>query len=113
MADRVNSFVSEPVYNSDKRNIDLQMTNLRDKIDDVETDAVVLKSDVIKLIDEFKRDNAVAHGKIEKAIQDEVTARQQQQKEEATARQTHFRWMISAVLIPIVLAIMDLVLNKK
>lgn len=113
MATRINSSVTNVEYNADKRSFDLQVTNIKDKIDDVEHDSVTLKADIIRMIDEVKRENATEHAKLDKAIQDEVTARQNQQKEDTAARQQHFRWMISAVLIPIVLAVMDLMLNKK
>lgn len=113
LASRVSSFVSNAEYNADKRSTEIQVTNLKDKIHDVETDATTLKSDVIKLIDELKLDNAAAHIRLEQAIQAEVLARQQERKDEIAARQNQFRWLLSAVLIPIVLAVMDLMLNKK
>lgn len=113
LASRVSSFVSNAEYNADKRSMDLQVLNIKDRIHDAETDAVVLKTDVIKLIDELKVDNATAHTRLEQAIHTEVLARQQERKDEIAARQNQFRWLLSAVLIPIVLAVMDLMLNKK
>jgi hypothetical protein len=113
LASRVSSFVSNAEYNADKRSVDLQMTNVKDKIDDAEADVTVLKTDMIKVIDDLKRDTTAAHTRLEQMIVNETNARHQQQKEEAAARQSNFRWMISAVLIPIVLAVMDLMLNKK
>src|SRR6476620_3569405 len=83
LASRVSSFVSNAEYNADKRSVDLQMTNVKDKIDDAEADVTVLKTDMIKVIDDLKRDTTAAHTRLEQMIVNETNARHQQQKEEA------------------------------
>lgn len=113
MVTRANNSVTNVEYIADKRATDLQLNNLKDSIHDVEKDVTVLKTDMIKVVDEQKRDNALEHQRLDKAIQDETAARVQQQKEDASARQSQFRWIISAILVPVVLAVMDLLLNKK
>lgn len=113
MATRVGSSVSNVEYAADNRTLNLQLSTLKDKLRDVESDVQIVKSDMVKSVDELKRDNATEHASLRQAIQNEVADRQKQAKEDISARQSQFRWMISAVLIPIVLAVMDLMLNKK
>lgn len=113
MATRASSAVTNVEYIADKRFVELQLNNLKDSINDVEKDITTLKTDMTKVVDEQKRDNTIEHQRLDKAIQDEAVARVQQQKEDAKARQSQFRWIISAVLVPVVLAVMELLLNKK
>lgn len=84
MSAKIDNAVSSVEYTADKRFTGLQFDTVNDKIDDLET-----------------------------AIQSEITNRITDQKEDIKTRQAQFRWMISAVLVPIVLAVMDLMLNKK
>lgn len=113
MATRVGSSVSNVEYVADKRTSDLQILTIKDKMDDIESDISTVKADMVKSHDELKRDNAAEHSSLRQAIQAETLAREKQTEKDVTARQSQFRWMISAVLVPIVLAIMDLMLNKK
>lgn len=84
LSSRIDKTVSGVEYTADKRFQDLQLATITDKLDDLET-----------------------------AIQNETITRVSEQKDDMRSRQTQFRWMISAVLVPIVLAVMDLMLNKK
>jgi len=81
---RVDKSVSGAEYASDKRFTDLQFDNLKGKLDVLDT-----------------------------ALKKETTDRIEDKKEDIKARQYQFRWIVSAILIPIVLAAMDLMLHKK
>jgi hypothetical protein len=84
MTARVDKSVSAVEYTADKRFLDLQFVNINGKVDG-----------------------------LNKALQKETDDRIADQKEDVKARQYQFRWIVSAILIPIVLAAMDLMLHKK
>lgn len=46
-------------------------------------------------------------------VTDKITEVEKAQKEDLRERRVQFRWLISAILIPISLTVMELLLNKK
>lgn len=103
---RLDKLLTLTEYHADKRVIEIQLNGLNEKIDDNETD-------IARVHNEFKEAlNALRHELIA-ALGNETEERKKSFKEFVDAKKAQFRWLVSMVMIPLGIAIADLLILHK
>lgn len=109
---RLDKLLTLTEYYADKRSSDIQFSNLNEKVEDSEQDIDDLKRELRDSFDSLKRDIQAERERYEQSIGRETTARQTQHTGYLKARQEQFRWLMSMVMIPIAIALVDLVVRR-
>lgn len=112
-SNRLDKLLTLTEYSADKRASDIRFDNLNEKVDDSEQDIEDLKRDLRTSVESLRRDILLERERYEAAIEHETQARQDEYKSFIKARQEQFRWLVSMVMIPLALAIVDLLTTKK
>lgn len=110
---RLDRLLTLTEYDADKRSLELRFSTVNDKIDDGETDLHELKTELRDSFQTLRRDIAVERERYESAINREKEARETQHKAYIQSRQDQFRWLLSMVMIPIAIALVQLIASKK
>lgn len=98
LATRIDKVVSTTEYGADKRAAAQQQVSTIEKLTDLERDIQLFKKD--------------ADDKIEKlrvALVAEKDTRERERKEDQEKKQAQTRWMVSVILIPIIITIVQLI----
>lgn len=99
---RLNGLLPTNEFLADKRSSHIRFDNIKEKINDCVTDLDNLKREILGEIE-----------KLETAIAKEASDRKKEHKDYIKARQSQFRWLVSMVMIPLTIAIVDLLMSKK
>jgi hypothetical protein len=110
---RLDKFLTLTEYTADKRSSDIRFENLNEKVDDSEQDIDGLKRELRDSFESLRRDILAERQRYEDAIRKESETRQTQHTGYIKARQDQFRWLMSMVMIPLAIAIVDLLATKK
>lgn len=110
---RLDRLLTLTEYYADKRSADIQFANINDNINDSENDISAVKEDLRNSLESLRMAMAVDRERLERAIAKETSNRQKEHKDYIKARQSQFRWLVSMVMIPITIAIIDLFMSKK
>jgi hypothetical protein len=100
-------------YDADKRSLELRFSTVNDKLEDGEDDLLALKAELREALQGLRQDITAERVRYEAAINRETTARETQHKSYIASRQDQFRWLLSMVMIPIAIALVQLVASKK
>jgi chromosome segregation ATPase len=109
---RLDKLLTLTEYYADKRSADIRFDNLKEKVDDSETDIESLKRELRQSFESLRQDILKERERYEAAITNETDARQTEHRGYIAARQSQFRWLVSMVMIPIAVAIVDLLMKK-
>ena len=110
---RLDRLLTLTEYDADKRSLELRFSTVNDKLDDGETDLHELKTELRDSFQSLRRDIAVERERYDAAINREKEARETQHKAYIQSRQDQFRWLLSMVMIPIAIALVQLIASKK
>ena len=110
---RLDKLLTLTEYYADKRSSDIRFENLTEKVDDSENDIADLKRELRDSFESLRRDILAERQRYEGAIDHETETRQNEYKGFIKARQEQFRWLVSMVMIPLVIAVVDLLTFKK
>lgn len=110
---RLDKFLTLTEYQADKRSSDIRFDNLNEKVDDTEQDIEDIKRELRDSFESLRREILAERQRYETAISNEATTRQTQHTGYIKARQEQFRWLMSMVMIPLAIAIVDLLATKK
>lgn len=110
---RLDRLLTLTEYYADKRSSDIRFDNANEKIDDNETDISALKLDLRNSFEALRHDIMEERNRYERAVDKETTDRKKQHNDYLKARQSQFRWLVSMVMIPITIAIIDLIVSKR
>lgn len=110
---RLDKLLTLTEYYADKRSSDIRFDNLNEKVDDSEQDIETLKRDLRDSFESLRRDLLLERERYEAAIGHESQTRQNEYQSFIKARQEQFRWLVSMIMIPLALAIVDLLTTKK
>lgn len=103
---RLDKLLTLTEYYADKRTIDVRFDSLNEKVHTTDNDIQLLAREVR---DSF---NTLRH-EISTSLAKERDDRQQSIKEYIDTKRSQFRWLVSMVMIPIAIAVVDLVVNGK
>jgi hypothetical protein len=103
---RLDKLVTLTEYQADKRVTDIQLQGINDKIDDNETDLATFHHELKEAL------NTLRH-EVMAAIAAERDDRSKSIKEYIDAKKSQFRWLVSMVMIPLGIALVDLLIHKK
>lgn len=109
---RLDHLLTKLEYDADKRSTDIRFNNLNEKVQDSEDDIDALKTEVRESFESLRRDILTERARYEAAISNETRTRQNEHTGYIQARQEQFRWLVSLVMIPIGIAIVDLLVKK-
>jgi len=110
---RLDKLLTLTEYYADKHSTDIRFDNINEKVEDSEQDITDLKRELRDAFESLRRDILAERERYEEAISNEATTRQTQHTGYLKARQEQFRWLMSMVMIPIAIAIVDLLVTKK
>lgn len=100
-SNRLDKLLTLTEYYADKRGLDLRFTNINEKLEDSENDLRLLATEVRQSLADLRN-----------AISNEGKERDKAFTKVADERKSQFRWLVSMVMIPIAVAIVDLVVKK-
>lgn len=109
LATRIDRVVSATEYGADKRAADQQHRALLERLSGVEKDIEILKKELIDRIDSLRKDHDSDVDKVVLLLDTEKNTRE----EEENKRRDKHRWLIAAVMIPIVLVIAQIIVTLK
>jgi len=110
---RLDRLLTLTEYYADKRSSDIRFENINEKIEDTESDIEALRLDLRNSFESLRRDLMKERNRYEASLNKETTERKKEHSDYLKSRQSQFRWLISMVMIPITIAIVDLVVSKK
>ena len=110
---RLDKLLTLTEYYADKRSSDIRFDNLNEKVDDSENEIADLKRELRDSFESLRRDILAERQRYEDALEHETETRQNEYKSFIKARQEQFRWLVSMVMIPLAIAIVDLLTTKK
>lgn len=93
-------------YHADKRADDIRFTNLNEKVSDNDTAITTLHGEVTTALNNLRHE-------VMTALNQEREDRKTAIKEYIDAKKSQFRWLVSMVMIPIGIAVVDLLLPHK
>jgi hypothetical protein len=100
-SNRLDKLLTLTEYYADKRGLDLRFTNINEKLEDSENDLRQLATEVRQSLADLRT-----------AISNEGKERDKSFTKLIDERKSQFRWLVSMVMIPIAVAIVDLVVKK-
>jgi hypothetical protein len=109
---RLDKLLTLTEYYADKRSSDIRFENLNEKVHDSEDDIESLTREMRESLESLRRDILAERERYTTAISTETTTRQTEHKSYIKARQEQFRWLVSLVMIPIAIALVDLLAKK-
>lgn len=112
-SNRLDRLLTLTEYYADKRSSDIRFDNINEKIEDSEHDIEVLQRELRESFESLRRDLISERERYESAIGHETTTRQEEYKNFIKARQEQFRWLVSMIMIPLAIALVDLLATKK
>jgi len=98
---RLDKLLTLTEYHADMRAVEIRLSNTLEKVQDTEKDFETLK-----------RELRESYNSLRTEIAEEVRNRQSDHKEYVKARQSQFRWLISMVMIPIAIALVQLLMTS-
>lgn len=110
---RLDKLLTLTEYHADQRAITIQLANASEKTQDNEKDIESLKRELRDSYELLRREMAAERSHFETALNEEIKNRQNDLKEFIKTRQAQFRWLISMVMIPLAIAIVELLTAKK
>lgn len=110
---RLDKLLTLTEYYADKRSSDIRFENLNEKVHDSEDDIEALKREIRDSFESLRRDIINERERYESALGRETQTRQTQHTSYIKARQDQFRWLMSMVMIPLAIALVDLIATKK
>lgn len=110
---RLDKLLTLTEYYADKRSLDLRFENVSEKLEDSENDIQRLTGDVRQSLADLRVELQTQYSRLEKAIADEKKDRVAAIKEFVEARKSQFRWLVSMVMVPIGIALVQLLAPKK
>jgi hypothetical protein len=105
-SNRLDKLLTLTEYHADRRVDDLKFTNLSDKIHDNETDLHTVHTELRESL------TALRH-EVLTALASETAERNRSIKEYIDAKKSQFRWLVSMVMIPLGIALVELLIPKK
>jgi hypothetical protein len=112
-SNRLDKLLTKLEYDADKRSSDIRFDNLNEKVEDSEHDIDDLKRELRESFESLRRDIITERTRFETAIAHETDTRQNEYKGFIKARQEQFRWLVSMIMIPLAIALVDLLATKK
>lgn len=109
---RLDKLLTLTEYHADIRGTDIRNQNIADKLRESEQDLESFKRDVRQSFDTLHADILAERARWEAALNRETEERKSQYREFIQARKDQFRWFVSLVMIPIGIAIVDLIMKK-
>jgi hypothetical protein len=103
---RLDKLLTLTEYRADKRVTEIQMQGINEKIDDNETD-------IARVHNELREALTALRHELTAALASETDDRKKTFKEFLDAKKAQFRWLVSMVMIPLGIAIVDLVMKHK
>ena len=103
---RLDKLLTLTEYYADKRAVDIRFENLTEKVHDAETDLYALKTETREAYNSLRVE-------VLAAISREREERKTAIKEFIESKKSQFRWLVSMVMIPVAVAIVDLIVSKK
>ena len=110
---RLDKLLTLTEYYADKRSSDIRFENLNEKVDDSEHDIEDIKRELRESFESLRRDLQIERERYEQSIGRETIERRTQHTGYLKARQEQFRWLMSMVMIPIAIALVDLLVRRK
>lgn len=110
---RLDRLLTLTEYYADKRSSDIRFENINEKIENADDDIETLKLDLRNSFESFRQDIIAERIRYEKAIDKETSNRKKEHADYLKARQSQFRWLVSMVMIPLTIAVIDLIMAKK
>jgi Skp family chaperone for outer membrane proteins len=111
-SNRLDKLLTKLEYDADKRYLDTKFDNINEKLQDSEEDVEVIKRELRDSLESLRRDLLAERQRYETAINQEARTRQTEHTGYIAARQEQFRWLVSLVMIPIAIAVVDLLVRK-
>jgi seryl-tRNA synthetase len=105
-SNRLDKLLTLTEYHADRRVDDLKFANLSEKIDDNETDLQTIHR-------ELRESFATLKHEVQTALTRETDERNRSIKEYIDAKKSQFRWLVSMVMIPLGIALVELLVPKK
>jgi small-conductance mechanosensitive channel len=112
-SNRLDKLLTLTEYSEYKHTNDVRFDNLNEKVEDSEQDIEEIKRELRDSLESLRRDILAERERYEQAIGRESTERKTQHTGYIKARQEQFRWLMSMVMIPIAIAVVDLLATKK
>lgn len=112
-SNRLDKLLTLIEYYADRRSSDIRFENLNAKLEDSEHDISELRRDIREAFESLRRDITAERTRYERAIGNETNERKTQHTSYLKARQDQFRWLVSLVMIPLAIALVDLLVTKK
>lgn len=110
---RLDKYLTLTEYQADKRAEEIRFANFNEKVEDSEQDIEGLRRELRDSFESLRREILAERQRYETAIDHEAETRQTQHTGYIKARQEQFRWLMSMVMIPLAIAIVDLLATKK
>lgn len=113
LSNRMTTVVTTSEYAADKRTENVVLNNLQEKIDEVELNIREAIKEQRDAITQIRRELSAEDDKLEHAIHAEVENRRNQREEDQKAKQSQIRFVVSMILIPTVLAVVQLLMSHR
>jgi len=110
---RLDKLLTLTEYQADKRSSEIRLDNINEKVHDTEKDLDVLKRELRDSLELLRREILAERARFETAIQRETDERKDQHTSYLQEKKEQFRWFVSLVMIPIAIAVVDLLVNKR
>lgn len=113
LSNRNTALVTTSEYAADKRTENLVLNNLQEKLDEIESKIRDCVKEQRDSINQIRRELSDEDDKIEHQIHAEVENRRKQREDDQKARQSQVRFIVSMILIPIVLTVVQLLMSHR
>jgi hypothetical protein len=109
---RLDKLLTLTEYHADLRGSDIRNQNISEKIHDSELDITALKTELRQSLDLLRNEIQAERTRFELALARETEERKEEHSSYLKEKKEQFRWFVSLVMIPLAIAIVDLLVNK-
>lgn len=113
LTNRLDRLLSVSEYNADKRTSEVITHTLQDKLAELEVKVREFVKEQRELVIAIRREIAQGDENLHQEILQEAASRRKQQEEEHKARQSQMRFLVSVILVPTVLAVVQLLMSHR
>jgi len=92
---------------------DMRFSTVNEKIDNADDDIESLKTDLRHSFESLRSDITVERNRYQFELAKEIEDRKKEHQDYLKSRQSQFRWLVSMVMIPITIAVIDLLFNSR
>ena len=112
-AARLDKLLTLTEYQADNRGSEIRLSTLNEKTRDNEQDLDQAKRELRESVESLRREILAERARSEAALEREIEDRKEQHSTYLAEKKEQFRWFISLVMIPIGIALVDLLVNKR